>query len=97
MNATFHFVRYQIFILSEGSTTNKHECIEFVSQRADYARLFTVGIGESCHRAMITGLARAGNGKPHILKLNEKPYNMVSATYLLWLSWPTSTNNVCRK
>ena len=49
-----------------------------MSQRADYARLFTVGIGESCHRAMITGLARAGNGKPHILKLNEKPYNMVS-------------------
>lgn len=78
LSVKFHHPRFQIFILSEGSTTNKHECIEFVSQRADYARLFTVGIGESCHRAMITGLARAGNGKPHILKLNEKPYNMVS-------------------
>ena len=72
------FSLWQVFIITEGSVANKHECVEFVSQRSEYARLFPIGIGESCQRTMITGLARAGNGKAHFLNLNEKPYNTVS-------------------
>ncbi|XP_067944300.1 von Willebrand factor A domain-containing protein 5A-like isoform X2 [Watersipora subatra] len=67
----------QVFLITEGTIANKHECVEYVSARAEYARLFPIGIGETCERNMITGLARAGNGKPHFLNLNEKPYNTV--------------------
>lgn len=66
-----------MFIISEGQDAHKHECVDYITQRAEFARLFPIGIGESCNRAMIAGIARAGNGKPHFLKLNEKPYNTV--------------------
>lgn len=72
------FFCIQVFIITEGSVSNKHECVEYVTQRSEFARLFPIGIGESCERAMIAGLSRAGNGKPHFLKVNEKPYNTVS-------------------
>ncbi|XP_035711434.1 von Willebrand factor A domain-containing protein DDB_G0292740-like [Folsomia candida] len=52
----------QVFVLSDGEVSNTEEVISLVKQNSSNSRLFALGIGSSCSRHLIQGIADAGKG-----------------------------------
>ena len=52
----------QIFVLTDGAVSNSMECIRRVGKLCKASRVFTVGVGPSVDRHLVSGIARAGGG-----------------------------------
>eukprot|EP01087_Luapelamoeba_hula_P007563 TRINITY_DN1849_c0_g1_i1.p1 TRINITY_DN1849_c0_g1~~TRINITY_DN1849_c0_g1_i1.p1 ORF type:complete len:911 (+),score=210.03 TRINITY_DN1849_c0_g1_i1:64-2733(+) len=52
----------QLFVLTDGEVNNTTECINFVRQNAHTTRVFTFGIGADASKALVKGMADAGEG-----------------------------------
>jgi len=55
------FVR-QVFILTDGAVSNDYQVIRLVRRNAGTTRVFSLGLGNSCSRHLVKGVARAGGG-----------------------------------
>ena len=54
-------------VITDGYVTVEREAFDLVSRNLGHANLFAFGIGSSVNRALIEGLARAGQGEPFIV------------------------------
>eukprot|EP01113_Clastostelium_recurvatum_P026748 TRINITY_DN3212_c0_g1_i2.p1 TRINITY_DN3212_c0_g1~~TRINITY_DN3212_c0_g1_i2.p1 ORF type:complete len:921 (-),score=240.09 TRINITY_DN3212_c0_g1_i2:11-2773(-) len=52
----------QVFILTDGQVKNTSDCIDSVRRHARTTRVFTFGMGHDVDRALVTGMAKAGEG-----------------------------------
>eukprot|EP01113_Clastostelium_recurvatum_P026749 TRINITY_DN3212_c0_g1_i3.p1 TRINITY_DN3212_c0_g1~~TRINITY_DN3212_c0_g1_i3.p1 ORF type:complete len:918 (-),score=245.79 TRINITY_DN3212_c0_g1_i3:11-2764(-) len=52
----------QVFILTDGQVRNTSACIDCVRRHARTTRVFTFGMGHDVDRALVTGMAKAGEG-----------------------------------
>jgi hypothetical protein len=62
----------QIFVLTDGSVSNTHECIREVKLNEKIARCFTFGIGSGASSELVEGMARAGGGTAEFIKEGER-------------------------
>jgi hypothetical protein len=57
-----------IFLLTDGSVSNTNACCDFIAgelkaaKRHQSTRVFTLGMGNDCSRALVNGIAEAGKG-----------------------------------
>ncbi len=56
-----------VVLVTDGYVAVEGEAFRFVRERLGEANFFSFGIGSSVNRALIEGLARAGNGEPWVL------------------------------
>jgi Ca-activated chloride channel homolog len=56
-----------VVVVTDGYVGVEAEAFRFVRERLDQANLFAFGIGTSVNRALIEGMARAGQGEPFIV------------------------------
>ncbi|XP_055344229.1 von Willebrand factor A domain-containing protein 5A-like [Paramacrobiotus metropolitanus] len=61
----------QLFVLTDGEVFNTEEVINIVKKNASSSRVFSFGIGDSCSRSLVNGIALAGNGKSEYCKHGE--------------------------
>ncbi|XP_055343969.1 von Willebrand factor A domain-containing protein 5A-like [Paramacrobiotus metropolitanus] len=61
----------QLFILTDGEVSNTEQVIDLVKKNASDSRVFSFGIGDSCSRSLVNGIALAGNGKSEYCKHGE--------------------------
>eukprot|EP01119_Soliformovum_irregulare_P016300 TRINITY_DN4699_c0_g1_i2.p1 TRINITY_DN4699_c0_g1~~TRINITY_DN4699_c0_g1_i2.p1 ORF type:complete len:850 (+),score=284.73 TRINITY_DN4699_c0_g1_i2:75-2624(+) len=57
----------QIFLLTDGEVRNTQECIDIVRKHANTTRVFTFGVGPEASKALVMGMAKAGEGKFEII------------------------------
>ncbi|XP_055344115.1 von Willebrand factor A domain-containing protein 5A-like [Paramacrobiotus metropolitanus] len=61
----------QLFVLTDGEVSNTEQVIDLVKKNASNSRVFSFGIGDSCSRSLVNGIALAGNGKSEYCKHGE--------------------------
>ena len=52
----------QIFVLTDGAVSNEQNVIALVKSNSQFGRVFSLGLGNSCSRRLVKGIARSGNG-----------------------------------
>ena len=52
----------QVFVLTDGQVSNTDDVVAYVRSHNHHARVFSLGIGSAVSRALVEGIARAGNG-----------------------------------
>ncbi len=52
----------QVFVLTDGEVFNDQEVMSMIRKNNSHSRVFSLGLGDGCSRALVKGMARAGNG-----------------------------------
>lgn len=61
-----------VVVVTDGYVGVEAQAFRFIRERLDEANLFAFGIGSSVNRALIEGMARAGQGEPFVVLRPEK-------------------------
>ncbi len=61
-----------VVVVTDGYVGVEAQAFRFIRERLDQANLFAFGIGTSVNRALIEGMARAGQGEPFVVLRPEK-------------------------
>jgi Ca-activated chloride channel family protein len=61
-----------VVVVTDGYVGVEAQAFRFIRERLDQANLFAFGIGSSVNRALIEGMARAGQGEPFVVLRPEK-------------------------
>jgi Ca-activated chloride channel family protein len=61
-----------VVVVTDGYVGVEAQAFRFIRERLDQANLFAFGIGTSVNRALIEGMARAGQGEPFVVLRSEK-------------------------
>jgi len=61
-----------VVVITDGYVGVEAQAFRFIRERLDQANLFAFGIGTSVNRALIEGIARAGQGEPFVVSRPEK-------------------------
>jgi Ca-activated chloride channel family protein len=61
-----------VVVITDGYVGVEAQAFRFIRERLDQANLFAFGIGTSVNRALIEGMARAGQGEPFVVLRPEK-------------------------
>jgi Ca-activated chloride channel family protein len=61
-----------VVVVTDGYVGVEAQAFRFIRERLDQANLFAFGIGTAVNRALIEGMARAGQGEPFVVLRPEK-------------------------
>jgi Ca-activated chloride channel family protein len=71
-----------VFFLTDGYIGNEEEILRAVQEKNEArARLFSLGVGSSVNRYLLTGMARLGRGQAQIMRYDEDPGPFVRRFY----------------
>jgi len=71
-----------VFFLTDGYIGNETEILKAVKEENEsQARLFSLGVGSSVNRYLLTGMARLGRGQAQIMRYDEDPGPFVERFY----------------
>jgi Ca-activated chloride channel family protein len=71
-----------VFFLTDGYIGNEQEILKAISEENEaQARLFSLGVGSSVNRYLLTGMARIGRGQAQIMRYDEDPGPFVERFY----------------
>mmetsp|Transcript_293 Transcript_293/g.306 ORF Transcript_293/g.306 Transcript_293/m.306 type:complete len:853 (+) Transcript_293:33-2591(+) len=60
----------QVFVMTDGEVSNTDQIIRYVRAKKGSTRIFSFGIGSGCSKELVSGIARAGNGKAEYISDN---------------------------
>jgi Ca-activated chloride channel family protein len=71
-----------VFFLTDGYIGNEAEILKAIKEENEsQARLFSLGVGSSVNRYLLTGMARLGRGQAQIMRYDEDPGPFVERFY----------------
>lgn len=71
-----------VFFLTDGYIGNEEEILKAIrEENRAQARLFSLGVGSSVNRYLLTGMARIGRGQAQIMRYDEDPGPFVERFY----------------
>nr|CUU99416.1 hypothetical transcript [Hymenolepis microstoma] len=82
--------RREIILLTDGDVTNHSEIVTLIHENSKYTRLSTIGLGQGASTALVSGTARAGNGRALFVRdggnLREAVLDVLNCCLQPWLT-----------